>query len=363
MRVRWAFVLEHLRGHGGVAAVVRLAAQTIAAHGDAATVYLPGPSDHTGWEQGLEIVYYDPALLDGAQSALHPAWRRVVGLRRQMELRGRPDAVVAAHLPLTALYARIALGYGAVPILSWLQSPPERFPEPGMIRYADLHGAVTQGIGQRLVAIVREARRVVPLPNPIRLDVDLVPQPALGAPARLVFLGRLENARQRVDLCLDALARVERPWMLDIYGDGPDAQGLRQRALELDIDRRCTWHGWVEDPWSQIGEASALIVSSDFAGFGLVIAESLARGVPVISTRCGTGPAELIRPGENGWLVPTGDAAALANTLTEAIDGDLLRGAAANARASVAHLAPERFYAAIRDAVRYFRPDQEGDGA
>src|SRR5439155_23248491 len=113
---------------------------------------------------------------------------------------------------------------------------------------------------------------------------------ALGSP-RLLFVGRL--ARQKgCDLLLEALARpalAGRAWTLTIVGAGPEEADLRRRAAAL--GPRVRFAG-PEPPAripGRLAEADALVLPSRAESFGVVVAEALAAGVPVLATRCG-GP-------------------------------------------------------------------------
>jgi glycosyltransferase involved in cell wall biosynthesis len=68
--------------------------------------------------------------------------------------------------------------------------------------------------------------------------------------------------------------------------------------------------------------AKALVLSSRYEGFGMVLGEAMALRVPVISTDCPTGPRDLLDDGRAGLLVPVGDAlamsAAIRTILTDA---------------------------------------------
>jgi UDP-D-galactose:(glucosyl)LPS alpha-1,6-D-galactosyltransferase len=90
-------------------------------------------------------------------------------------------------------------------------------------------------------------------------------------------------------------------------------------AIALNISDRVIWHGWLDNPWDEIHEATALVLTSDYEGLPMVIGEAMTRGVPVISTDCPTGPADYIEQGVNGWLIPTGDQSMLLEALRQVI--------------------------------------------
>jgi UDP-D-galactose:(glucosyl)LPS alpha-1,6-D-galactosyltransferase len=71
-----------------------------------------------------------------------------------------------------------------------------------------------------------------------------------------------------------------------------------------------------------VTSASLLVLASDYEGFGLVVVEALARGIPVISTNV-AGPSDIIKDGVNGWLIPPGDFEGLNMILQKVINGEM----------------------------------------
>jgi glycosyltransferase involved in cell wall biosynthesis len=169
---------------------------------------------------------------------------------------------------------------------------------------------------------------------------------------RMLFVGRL-NAQKGLDDLLQALARARRPWTLDVIGDGPDGDSLRERARALGVAERVRWLGQLSQHELQAhyARSAALIIPSTDEGLGLVGVEAALCETPSVAYASG-GLTDVVRDGVTGWLVPTGDIAALAH----AIDGVMDRptkaralGAAARVRA-LATFSPASVGARYREA-------------
>jgi glycosyltransferase involved in cell wall biosynthesis len=144
---------------------------------------------------------------------------------------------------------------------------------------------------------------------------------------RVVTIGRYAY-QKGYDLLLQAWAEVEKhypDWSLDIYGMG-DQTSYRQLMSDLGIDaRRCRLNGPVEDVVKTYTDSSVFVLSSRFEGFGLVLVEAMACGLPVVSFDCPAGPDEIITDGVDGLLVPSGDMHALAGKLMTLMSDEDLR--------------------------------------
>jgi glycosyltransferase involved in cell wall biosynthesis len=154
---------------------------------------------------------------------------------------------------------------------------------------------------------------------------------------RLLCVATLTR-RKGHDLLFDALARVrDRRWHLVCAGaddrSPATAADLRERLGRLGLDQRVALTGAVSPRrLAELYQAADLFVlATRFEGYGMAIAEALARGLPVISTRAGAVPETL--PAAAGLLVPPGDPEALAEALRRVMDEpSLLRRLSAGAR-------------------------------
>ncbi|QXP91767.1 glycosyltransferase [Methylococcus capsulatus] len=123
----------------------------------------------------------------------------------------------------------------------------------------------------------------------------------------------------------DVLAH--RPARLVLVGDGELRQDIERIASDLGIREHVVMVGFRENPFPYMAQADIFVLSSFFEGFGNVIVEAMALGVPVVASDCPSGPAEIISDGENGFLVPVGDARALADRCVTLLSDDERRSA------------------------------------
>ena len=106
---------------------------------------------------------------------------------------------------------------------------------------------------------------------------------------------------------------------LVIIGEGELRGILEDRIRRLDLQNRVRMPGYIVDPSPYFRGADLFVLSSDYEGFGNVIVEALSAGLPVVSTDCPDGPAEILGDGQFGSLVPPADPGALAEAIERAL--------------------------------------------
>lgn len=124
------------------------------------------------------------------------------------------------------------------------------------------------------------------------------------------------------DLLLEAWTKVceeVKDWTLKIVGDGEWHDKLAEQVTVLGIADRVNLCHATKDIIEEYRNASILVMSSRYEGFGMVLLEAQSAGLPTISFDCKCGPSEIIRDNVNGYLVPVGDVAMLADRLTDLI--------------------------------------------
>ena len=208
--------------------------------------------------------------------------------------------------------------------------------------------------------------RITVVPMPIdRAVATEVERPLRTPVARdvLLFVGRLVE-RKGAAFAIEALAelvRAGRRIRLVIVGEGPEREALVVLADALGVGDRVELTGELSPAEVRARYAAGGIFvmpavtdwKGEQEGFGMVIVEAMAYGLPVVASRSG-GIPDIIRDGENGLLVPERDVAALAGAVTRLLDDESLAARLATAaRDDVRHrFAPARIATAFDTVYR-----------
>ncbi|MCL4263419.1 MAG: glycosyltransferase [Anaerolineae bacterium] len=122
-----------------------------------------------------------------------------------------------------------------------------------------------------------------------------------------------------------AIVREQRPCRLLILGEGECRPELEQLTRQLDIEADVALPGFDKNPFKYMSHCTVFVLSSRFEGLPGALIQAMACGAPVIATDCPSGPAEIITSGEDGFLVPVGDAETMACYLLKLLDYPDLR--------------------------------------
>jgi glycosyltransferase involved in cell wall biosynthesis len=157
------------------------------------------------------------------------------------------------------------------------------------------------------------ARRVSP--NGSREDVRRL----LGVPGErflVGWVGRMTGVKRTDDILLGLKGLRERgvDASLCLVGDGPDREHVERRAHELGLARHCLYLGYQDDVAGWYAAFDAFVLPSANEGTPVSAIEALAAGRPVVASRVG-GVPDVVRDGEDGFLVEPGDVDGLAERL------------------------------------------------
>jgi rhamnosyl/mannosyltransferase len=303
------------------------------------------PTFGEAWSVPLAPTYLVPPSRDGEILHVHESFPlATVAALVRLGSRRPPRAVVTWHFDVVrqralaplhrALAARLLARASAVHVTTGLlaaRSPslapvaPKVRVIPHIVDAARFRRVATHPLARRIRAWAAEAPVVL-------------------------FVGRLVYYKG-VEVLLDAIERTAGA-RLAVVGDGPLRRALRERAERLGISSRVLWLGALPDedlPGAYSGaDAFVLPSTAPTETFGVVQVEAMAAGLPVVSTRLGTGVETVNLDGVTGRVVRPGDADELAAALAA-----LLADAALRARHSAAALERAQDFSASRLLPRY----------
>lgn len=183
----------------------------------------------------------------------------------------------------------------------------------------------------RLVVLTEEDKTycshcptTVAIPNPL----TFVPSCESDLSGKLILgVGRLSNEKNFTELVdIWALIAKDYPdWKLRIVGEGYTDVRIMKKVKEYGLEEQfelCPFTNKIQEHYLSV---SIFTLTSAFEGFGLVLVEAESMGLPVVSYACPCGPRDIIRDGQDGFLVEPGDMETFAARLRQLIEDEELR--------------------------------------
>lgn len=177
-----------------------------------------------------------------------------------------------------------------------------------------MDGLVFQSEGARDFFDERVKLKSEVIHNSVNVPQKQFPMPIVRE-KRIVNVGRLHPQKNQ-KLLIEVFSKIAPAfpgYSLDIYGDGALKDELQMQIDGLGLTERVHLNASRKDVWQCIYTASLFVLTSDYEGMPNALMEAMSLGLPCIATDCRPGGARtLIEDGENGYVVPVGDSAVLA---------------------------------------------------
>ncbi|MEU8200230.1 glycosyltransferase [Streptosporangium sp. NPDC049046] len=338
---------------GGSQRVIHTLAQGLGSRGHRVTLISINPSRQPQ-SYIADPVYRHATLYD--TPAPEPAARSLPWRRGRQ--RRSPEEVAAARRKLLRLTDRIDGGHGGYMVIAspWAAHWIADLPMPHIAKIGQYHQSYTEAVDSPNLKLIKKhyahldkalflcddyaasftAHRLANCGTMLN-PVSVFPEEA--APLRnprIVSAGRLVRVK-RIDLLIDAFAAaapaVAEPWELHVIGDGPLRAALEAQAAQTGLGDRIVFRGQVENVEAEYLDASIVTLSSDFEGWGLVLAEGAACGLPAVACDASAGVRTLVEDGDNGILAEPGDTGSFAAALERLMsDAELRRRMGARGR-------------------------------
>lgn len=279
-------------------------------------------------------------------SAVAANARRIARLR-QAVVHSQPEAVLS-FCDRTNVLTLLALVGLPVPVIVSERSNPQaqQIPwpwsalRPRMYRRAAAVVVLTSAAAEMVAPWT--PRPPVVIPSAIDLPSSGVAVSSAAQPPRagrhIVGIGRLETEKgfERLLQAFAAIADVHPDWTLAIHGEGSCRAELEQQRDRLGLGGRVDFPGWTRPIWPVLTASDLFVLPSRYEGFPSALLEAMSAGLPCIAFDCPHGPAEVIRDGVDGLLVPADDTAALAAALDRCLRDPQLRSSLGSRAVEVA---------------------------
>lgn len=209
---------------------------------------------------------------------------------------GNYDAIIGVHAPIATRLAAIRKSLICKNLTGWIHNSYKAlFSEGSLYAGSELEHYFVYQFQRLTHTIVLCQCDVLPyqnkfgfIPQVIYNPLTLVPGiPSLGTSKKFLAVGRFSHQHKGFDLLIKAFALFAKDnseWTLDIVGEGPEEDLYKKLIADYNLGSRIHLHPFTNNIQQYYSNAQVYVLSSRWEGFGLVLVEAMAHGLPVISS-------------------------------------------------------------------------------
>lgn len=343
MRKKVVLAISQLTG-GGAERVVSVWANELRARGYDAFIILSSRSED---EYYIDDNVHLNSVSDSREAYLKLSYpRRLIRMRRLLKSI-RPDYIIS-FLPQIQIWMMLASTglrikrIETIRVNPWCTSMTNPlFKFLWKQCYRTSYSIIIQTLDQKPFLSKKDQEKCVLIPNPIsKVYIENYKKEVSEYPTEFIAAGRI-TPQKNYKMMIKAFANLcseNKDLRLRIFGTGAesDVSEIRQYISDLNVQENIFLMGRTPHMEEEYKKSDIFLMTSDYEGLPNALAEAMASQLVCISTDCKTGPKDLINNGVNGFLVPVGDDAKLAETIRKVLEMSKLE------RSEIARLAREK---------------------
>lgn len=233
---------------------------------------------------------------------------------------GAYDVIIGVHAPLAVRLATCKSQLGDTKLIGWIHNSYEALFGAGSLyigpELRKHYEYQLQKLYKTIVLCQDDARKyhfpVDVIYNPLTLEPG---KPSQGDSKRFLAVGRFSHRHKGFDLLIEAFnifAKDNKEWTLDIVGEGVEEPLYRKMITDYKLEGRITIHPFTNNIQQYYTNAQVYVLSSRWEGFGLVLVEAMAHGLPIVSSDLPTSKEIM---GDFGMYFTNGNVNELAEQL------------------------------------------------
>ena len=233
---------------------------------------------------------------------------------------GNYDVIIGVHAPLAIRLASCRRHLRGTRLIGWIHNSYEAlFGEGSLYIGPELckHYEFQLAKLDHTIVLCRDDAQKYHIPTKVIYNpLTLVPgPPSEGTSKKFLAVGRFSRLHKGFDLLIEAFrifAQDNKEWTLDIVGEGVEDPLYRKYIKEYQLQERIHIHPFTNNIQQYYHEAQAYVLSSRWEGFGLVLVEAMAHGLPIISSNLPTSKEIM---GDFGLYFVNGDVNGMARQM------------------------------------------------
>lgn len=281
--------------------------------------------------QGVDRILADITGEEISKSRIINLARRILKLRKIWK-QLRPDHIVSFIKKNNFMAIVSAAGLRIPVIVSVRSNPAREYPDKltrllARILFSRTAGVVLQTQQAKEFFSPAVQKKVTILPNSLSKQF-LEQKCKVARKKEIVWVGRMDD-NKNPQMLLNAFVKLEEQypeWSLKYVGEGIWLEKLQKICVQEGLEKRVLFTGEIERVAEAVASSSIYVLTSRQEGVPNALIEAMVLGTASIATDCPCGgPAELIRQGENGILIPVDDENALVCELKNLLDDEEYR--------------------------------------